>query len=101
MPHLQKEVYEKIKSDQFAMIAIGREHDNAEVGRFQEKHKLGFPMAGDPKRAVFSLYAEKSIPRVLVVDRDGKVLFQSVGYSDKDFKEMLALIRAKVEERPK
>ena len=79
------------------MIALGREHDNAEVARFKEKRRLGFPMAGDPGRAVFDRYAEKSIPRTLVVGADGRVLFQSIGFSEKDFREMVSLIRAKVE----
>jgi peroxiredoxin len=99
MPLLQRDVYEKIKGGSFAMIAVGREHDNAEVAAFRAKHRLGFPMAGDPHRAVFALYAEKSIPRTLVIDRDGRALFQSAGYSDKDFQEMLTLLRKKIASR--
>jgi peroxiredoxin len=101
MPRLQKDVYEKVKGDGFVLIAVGREHDNAEVAKFKDKHKFTFPTAGDPKRAVFDLYANKGIPRTVLIGRDGKVLFQSTGYSDKDFKEMLSLIRAKLEERPR
>lgn len=101
MPRLQQDVYGKFKGDRFALIAIGREHENAEVARFKAKRGLGFPMAGDPSRAVFGLYADKSIPRTLVVDRDGKILFESVGYFEKDFKEMLALLREKVDGRPR
>ncbi len=96
MPHLQQDVFEKIKSDRFVMIALGREHDNATVARYKAERRLGFPMAGDPGRAVFSLYAEKGIPRTLLIDRDGRVIFETAGYSDSEFKEMLALIRARL-----
>jgi len=99
MPHLQQDVFAKIKSDRFAMIALGREHDNATVARYKAERRLGFPMAGDPGRAVYSRYAEKGIPRTLIVDHDGRVVFETVGYSDPEFKEMVALIRARVEGR--
>ncbi|HKI34875.1 MAG TPA: TlpA disulfide reductase family protein [Gemmataceae bacterium] len=99
MPHLQKEVFEKIKGERFAMIALGREHDNAEVARFKERRRLGFPMAGDPGRAVFALYAEKSIPRCVVVGQDGRVIFESVSYVEKEFNQMVALLRARTASR--
>jgi peroxiredoxin len=101
MPHLQQEVFEKIKGGRFTMIALGREHDSAEVARFKEKNHLGFPMAADPKRAVFGLYAERLIPRNVVVGRDGRVLFQSVGYDEKEFKALKALLREQAEGRAK
>ena len=100
MPHLQKDVFEKIKSDRFVMLALGREHDNPKVARFKGERGLGFLMAGDPDRALFGLYAEKSIPRTVVVDTDGRVLFQSIGFSEKEFQDMVKLIRAKLERRP-
>jgi peroxiredoxin len=99
MPYLQKEVFEKVKSDRFVMIALGREHDNAEVARFKEERRLGFPMAGDPGRSAFALYAEKSIPRTVVVDTDGRVIFQSIGFSEGESRQMVSLIRARVGRR--
>ncbi len=99
MPYLQKEVFEKFKGDRFAMISLGREHENAEVASFRAQRRLGFPMAGDPGRHVFALYAEKSIPRNVLVGADGRVLFQSIGFDEKDCREMVSLIRARVERR--
>jgi peroxiredoxin len=99
MPHLQREVFEKIKGDRFAMISLGRKHDNAEVARFKETRRLGFPMAGDPGRTVFAQYAERSIPRTVVVDTDGRVIFQTVGFGEKEFRDMVSLIRARVGRR--
>jgi peroxiredoxin len=99
MPYLQKEIFEKIKGDRFAMISLGREHDNAEVARFKAERRLGFPMAGDPGRRVFALYAEKSIPRTVVVDTDGRMLFQSIGFDEKDSRDMVRLIQTRVGRR--
>jgi peroxiredoxin len=99
LPHLQKDVYEKIKNDHFTMLAIGREHDSAQVAVFRDKHHFTFPTAGDPRRAVFALYAEKSIPRTLVIGADGRVLFQVISYSDTGLQHVVALIRTKLAEK--
>jgi peroxiredoxin len=99
LPHLQKDVYDKIKNDHFTMLAIGREHDNGQVAVFRDKHHFTFPMAGDPGRTVFALYAEKSIPRTLVIGADGHVLFQVISYSDTGLQHMVALIRNKLAEK--
>jgi hypothetical protein len=44
-------------------------------------------------------WAGATIPRTVVIDTDGRALFQSVGFSDKEFREMVALISARVERR--
>jgi peroxiredoxin len=94
-------VYEKFRGEQFAMLAIGREHSSAEVLRFKEKHHFSFPMAADPQRAVFAMYAEKSIPRSLVIDGNGQVVFQVIGYSDGEFGRLVAIIRSKLSDLPR
>jgi peroxiredoxin len=97
MPHLEKQVWQKFKGEKFAMVAIGREHENKDLVDFQKKHKLSFPLAGDPKRAIFSKYATQSIPRTYVIGADGKIVFQSVGYEEVEFKKMLAVIQQELD----
>src|SRR5437899_2004601 len=87
MPHLEKEVWEKFKDRNFAMVAIGREHENKELADFPKKRAVTFPIAGDPKRKIYSRYAAQYIPRNYVIGADGKILFQSVGFDEKEFKK--------------
>jgi len=97
MPHLEKEVWQKFKGDKFAMIAIGREHENKDLGDFQKKHQLTFPLAGDPKRTIYAKYAKQYIPRTYVIDAKGKIVFQSVGYEEAEFKKMLGIIHQELD----
>jgi thioredoxin-related protein len=43
------------------------------------------PFAPDTKREIFKLYASQSIPRNVIVGKDGKVIFQSIGYTEEEF----------------
>jgi len=96
MPHLEKKVWQKFKGKDFAMVALGREHENKELTEFQKKHHLTFPIAGDPGRKIFSRYATQSIPRSYVIGADGKIVFQSVGYTEEEFAKMIEVIRSEL-----
>jgi len=97
MPHLEKEIWQKFKGGKFAMVAIGREHENKDLAAFQKKHQLTFPLAGDPKRAIFARYAERYIPRTYVIGADGKIVFQSLGYDEGEFKKMVGVIQQELD----
>ncbi len=92
MPHLEKEVWQKFKVKGLVVIAIGREHQNSELAEFQKKKGFTFRMAGDPKREVYGKYASAYIPRNILVGKDGKILFQSVGYEEAEFQKMVQAI---------
>lgn len=83
MPRLEKEVWEKYgSSPDFAMVAIAREQTEETVAGFQQKHReYTFPLAYDPDRSTYRLFADSGIPRSYVVDREGRIVYQSVGYS--------------------
>lgn len=92
MPHLQKEVWEKFKGKNFVMVAVGREHKVAELKEFQKKRELTLPMAADPDRKIFSRFATDQIPRDYIIDADGKIAYQSSGFSESEFKKMVEVI---------
>ena len=88
MPRLEKEVWEKHKSSDFVMIAIAREQSEQEIAEFRKEYGYGFPMAADAQREVYRLFGNGGIPRSYVVGRNGKILFQSIGYNAFDFDQM-------------
>lgn len=92
MPRLEKEVWRQFKSEDFVMLAVAREQTEREIKPFVEEHRLTFPFAADPRREIYSLFASAGIPRTYVVGRDGKILYQSVGYTAADFNEMKQVI---------
>ena len=93
LPHLQSELWNKRKSDsRWTMLSVGREHTVEQLKAFQEKEKFTFPMAADPERGAYSLYAEKMIPRTYVIDPKGKIVFQSIGFEEGDLGRIEAAI---------
>jgi thiol-disulfide isomerase/thioredoxin len=81
MPELEKQIWQKYKSSpDFAFIAIAREQDKDTVLKFQKTHpKFTFPLAWDPKREAYALFAAAGIPRNYVVDRHGIIVYQGFG----------------------
>jgi peroxiredoxin len=88
MPRLEKEVWQKYKSEDFVMIAIAREQSAQEITAFRKEYGFSFPMASDPQREVYKLFGNGGIPRSYVVGEDGKILFQSIGYNPAEFDQM-------------
>jgi peroxiredoxin len=92
MPHLQKDVFHRFKDKNFVMVSIGREHNDAELKEFQKKREFTIPIAADPERKIYGRFATQYIPRNYVIAADGKIAFQSVGYNQQEFKQMLTVI---------
>jgi len=97
LPRVQKEIWEKYQNNsKFALFAFDREENWDKVSPFKQKHHFTFPMVPDMGRVIFSLYASQSIPRLIVIDEKGKIIYQSIGYTEKDFSELLALLADKL-----
>ncbi len=93
MPHLELEIWQKFKDQDFMLIAIGREHTKSDLVKFTTVVNFTFPIGYDPKREIYSQYAEKYIPRNVVIDQTGKVVYQSIGYSEEEFARMAGVIQ--------
>ena len=87
IPRLE-ELWQQYAGVDFTMLAIAREETEDAVGPFVEAHAMSFPIACDVDRGVYRLYAEQYIPRNVVVDRSGTIVFQSSGYDIDEFAQM-------------
>ena len=92
MPHLQDEIWNKFKDRNFVMVAIDREESESVVKAFQDKHQFEFPIGCDPKREIYSKFATKFIPRNFLINANGVITFQSMGYSEAEFNDLVAAI---------
>jgi len=98
LPELQAKIWDKHgKNDKFAVLVFGREEDWDVVAPFKAEQKFTFPILPDPHRGVFSKFATQSIPRNILVDENGTIIYQSIGYSPKEFKKLVELINKKLE----
>jgi peroxiredoxin len=95
LPHLQKEVYDKLKSNpNFELIILGREHSWIEINKFKTDNKFNMPFYPDLGRKIFSLYANQNIPRNFIIDKEGKIAVASTGFNEKEFKEIIEKVTA-------
>ena len=93
LAEVQSTLWPKYKDNKdFKMLVIGREHTDEDLQKYNERKKFSFPLYPDPKREVFSLFAEKSIPRAYLFDKDGKLIYASMGYTEEEFKKLLEAI---------
>jgi peroxiredoxin len=97
MPLLQSELSDKINRQDFCMIAIGREHKAEELIEFKSSKGYSFPMAADPDRSIYRLFATAYIPRNFVVGKDGIIKWASVGFDSSEFQNMVRIINVELE----
>ena len=90
---VQSTLWPKYKDNKdFVMLVVGREHTDEDLQKYNERKKFTFPLYPDPKREVFSLFAEKSIPRAYLFGKDGKLIYSSVGYTEEEFQKLMETI---------
>lgn len=94
MPALEQEIWQAYKDKNFTILAIGREHKPEEMQAFISQKGYTFPIFADPDRSIYAKYANKYIPRNILIDTEGKIAFQCVGYEKQEF----AKLKKKIEE---
>lgn len=93
LPVLQEKVWRKYKDNShFKLFVIGREHSPQEVAKFKKDQKFEFPIYADKGRSIYGKFANSLIPRNYLIDKAGKVVFVSSGFTEEEFNEMVKLI---------
>ena len=90
---VQETLWPKYKDNgQFALVVIGREHDAAELAKYNEKKGFTFPLYPDKNRSIYAAFAQSLIPRSYLFDQEGKVIRATKGYTEEEFEELMQLI---------
>lgn len=92
LPQIEKEIWDVYKSKDFMLIALGREHTMEQIVKFNEKKGFTFPIGPDPERKIYSQFFSYYIPRNVLVNKEGKIIFQKQGYREQDAKVLIDLI---------
>lgn len=90
MPHIENEIWMPLKEKSFVVIGIDRDEPLDVVTDFAKKIKVTYPLALDPGAGVFALYAQKEagVTRNVVIDRQGKIVYLTRLYEEKEFNAM-------------
>lgn len=83
MPHLQQ-LWQQHRAEGFEVIGINVDEDPALAREFARDHGIEFPLVRDADRAVSKLYRVAGYPSHYVIDRQGKVRFSALGYTEDD-----------------
>lgn len=94
MPHLESEVWQRFKNDDFILIGIDLKEDRSKVKRFIDQMKVTYPFAIDTDGAFFESFTfpKAGVTRNIVLDKDGKIIFLTRLYNTKEFGQMIKRI---------
>ncbi|KQN36793.1 protein-disulfide isomerase [Pedobacter sp. Leaf41] len=97
LPLVQKQIWDKHKNDKnFQFFVFGREEGWDKLIPYKAKRGFTFPILPDVNRSIFSKFAKQSIPRNILIDQNGKIIYQSIGYEEKEFQRLVKLIDDKL-----
>ncbi|WP_276090450.1 TlpA disulfide reductase family protein [Pedobacter sp. JY14-1] len=93
LPLVQKQIWEKYKDHpKFSFFVFGREEGWDILDPFKQKKGFTFPMLPDLKRDIFKKFATQSIPRNIIADEKGNIVYQSIGFYEEEFAKMVTFI---------
>lgn len=97
LPRVQEEIWNVYKDHpEFELFVFGREENWDVLDPFIEKTGYTFPILPDLERGIFNKFATQSIPRNVILNRNGEIIYQSIGFTDAEFNKMLEVIRKEV-----
>jgi len=94
MPHLEKQVWQKFKNEDFLLIGIDLKEDLQKVKRFIAQMKVTYPFTIDADGSMFESFTlpKAGVTRNIVLDKKGKIIFLSRLYEEKEFNKMIEVI---------
>ena len=99
LARVQTELSDRFAGRDVLFLPVSRGEERSAVAAFRERTGYAFPMALDPERRVYDLYATNFIPRNFLIGRDGRVVAATVGYDGEEFAELIATIEQTLEKR--
>ena len=77
------------------LIGVDRDEPLEIVIEFQKKIGTTYPLALDPGADIFGLFANKKagVTRNVVIDKTGKIVFLTRLFEEKEYQEMLRVIK--------
>ena len=91
MPHLEKEVWQKFKDDEFILIGVDLKEELDVVKRLIQETEVTYPFAIDNDGSFFESFTNPGagVTRNIVIDKTGKISFLTRLYNPKEFQEMI------------
>ena len=96
MPHLEKDVWQQFKEKGLVLVGIDRDEPIETVIQFQKDMGTTYPLALDPGAEIFGLFADKNsgVTRNVVIDQQGKIVFLTRLFEEKEYNQMIEVIKS-------
>ncbi|MCL1821495.1 MAG: TlpA family protein disulfide reductase [Prolixibacteraceae bacterium] len=101
MPHIEKEIWNKHKSNnKFALFGIDLNEPTDKVRKFGKEVGITYPLALDPEGGIFYSFVEKGagVTRNVIIDKNGKIVFLTRLFQEAEFNEMKNVIEKMLKE---
>ena len=79
VPELRN-LYRRYSKEQFVLIGISSDHDDAVWRDFTAKNKMGWLQYRDRDRHILEAFSIRAFPTYIIIDHEGILRFQSIGY---------------------
>lgn len=94
LPVLEEKVWDVYKDNKdFVLLVVGREHTSEDLEKFAKDKGFDIPFCPDVNREVFGKFATQSIPRNYIINKAGKIVYASKGYSPTEFDHMISVLK--------
>lgn len=96
LPHIE-EIWNRYQYEKnFRLLVIGREESLETVVEYQKENSFSFPIAADPDRQIYSLFAEELIPRTIVVSPDGRIVYSNAGFVEEELGKLNDVLASQI-----
>ena len=91
MPHLEKEVWQRFKDDNFILIGVDLMEDLEVVKAFISNTEVTYPFTIDRDGTFFESFTlpKAGVTRNIVIDQEGKISFLTRLYDEIEFAQMI------------
>lgn len=77
----------------YNVLLVGSTDNDESLILYRAKHRLTYPMISDNNQEYFSQVADAVIPRTFLLDRNGKIIYQFMGFAKTPFDSLFAKLR--------
>ena len=91
MPHLEKEIWQRFKEEDFILVGVDLKEELSVVKEFIKKTKVTYPFTIDKDGTFFESFTlpGAGVTRNIVIDKNGKISFLTRLFDEKEFQQMI------------
>lgn len=94
MPHIEKEIWQELKEEDFIVIGVDYKEPAERVMQFSNDMNISYALGLDEQGQIFHKYAQEGagVTRNIIIDKNGKIIFLTRLFEKKEFESMKSVI---------